>query len=93
MGAIEPWHLILLLIVILVVVGPGKLPQVGKGIGEAMREFRKATGELGGVARNDAPPAPQPVAQVAPAPSSIVAPPPVAGQSPGDASQGTSPGQ
>ena len=46
MGAIEPWHLVLLLAVILIVVGPGKLPQVGKGIGEAMREFRKATGEL-----------------------------------------------
>ncbi len=31
MGAIQPWHLVLLLIVVLIVLGPGKLPEVGKG--------------------------------------------------------------
>lgn len=55
MGAIEPWHLILLLAVVLLVVGPGKLPQVGKGAGEAIREFRKATIDLQSASR-DAPP-------------------------------------
>ncbi len=46
MGGLQPWHLILLLIVVLIVLGPGKLPEVGKALGDAMREFRKATGEL-----------------------------------------------
>ena len=43
MGAIQPWHLILVLIIVPLVVGPGKLPEVGKGVGDAIREFRKAT--------------------------------------------------
>ena len=45
MGAIQPWHLILLLIIVLVVFGPGKLPEIGKSLGESIREFRKATTE------------------------------------------------
>jgi sec-independent protein translocase protein TatA len=45
MGAIQPWHLILVLIIVLLVVGPGKLPEVGKSVGDAIREFRKATTE------------------------------------------------
>ena len=51
MGAIEPWHLVLLLMAILLMFGPGKLPQVGKGVGEAIREFRNATSEIRDSAR------------------------------------------
>jgi sec-independent protein translocase protein TatA len=67
MGAIQPWHLILVLIILLLVVGPGKLPEVGKGVGDAIREFRKATTESHGA----------PVLPVAPGPASPtpVAPP------------------
>src|SRR3954454_17987981 len=36
-------ELVLILVVALVVFGPGKLPEVGASIGKAMREFRKAT--------------------------------------------------
>lgn len=43
MGAIQPWHVILLLIIVLVVFGPGKLPDVGKAVGQTIREFRDAT--------------------------------------------------
>lgn len=45
MGAIQPWHLVLLLVIVLIVLGPGKLPEVGKSLGETIREFRKATAE------------------------------------------------
>jgi sec-independent protein translocase protein TatA len=45
MGAIQPWHLILVVIILLVVLGPGKLPEVGKSVGDAIREFRRATTE------------------------------------------------
>lgn len=45
MGAIQPWHLILVLIIVLLVLGPGKLPELGKSVGDAVREFRKATTE------------------------------------------------
>lgn len=40
---IGPWELILILIVALIVVGPGKLPEVGKAVGKGLREFKKAT--------------------------------------------------
>ena len=43
MGAIQPWHVILLLIIVLLVFGPGKLPDVGKAVGQTIREFREAT--------------------------------------------------
>ena len=40
------WMLILLLIVVLILWGPGKLPDVGAGMGRAIREFRSASHEL-----------------------------------------------
>ena len=36
-------ELILVLVIALVVFGPGKLPEVGKAIGKSLQEFRKAT--------------------------------------------------
>jgi sec-independent protein translocase protein TatA len=42
-GIFEPWHLILILVIILMLFGPGKLPSVGRGIGDAFRELKKAT--------------------------------------------------
>ncbi|MDD2555664.1 MAG: twin-arginine translocase TatA/TatE family subunit [Syntrophaceticus sp.] len=40
---IGPWELILILIAMLIVFGPGKLPEVAQSLGKAMREFRKAS--------------------------------------------------
>ncbi len=40
----EIW--ILILLVILLILGPTKLPELAKGIGQAMREFKKATSDL-----------------------------------------------
>jgi sec-independent protein translocase protein TatA len=42
-GNIGPWELIFILLIALIVVGPGKLPEVAKGMGKAAREFKKAT--------------------------------------------------
>jgi sec-independent protein translocase protein TatA len=42
------WMLILLLIVVLIIWGPGKLPDVGSGMGRAIREFRHASHEVTG---------------------------------------------
>ncbi len=36
-----PWEIGLILVIILVVFGVGKLPQVGGAIGKGMRAFRK----------------------------------------------------
>ena len=46
MPFLNHWWLIGLLVIVLIVFGPGKLPQIGGAVGQAMREFRKATTEL-----------------------------------------------
>jgi Tat protein translocase TatB subunit len=43
---IGPLELMLILIVALVVVGPKRLPEVGRTIGKSLREFRKAQDEV-----------------------------------------------
>lgn len=40
-----PWELIVILAIILIIFGPGKLPDVGKSIGKTIKEFRKASKE------------------------------------------------
>lgn len=40
------WELVVILILALVIFGPGKLPDVGKALGKAMREFRQAAREV-----------------------------------------------
>jgi sec-independent protein translocase protein TatA len=41
------WYvLVIVLAIVLIVYGPGKLPEVGGAIGKAMREFRKASTDL-----------------------------------------------
>jgi len=43
---IGPGELILVLVIVLIIFGPGKLPDVGNAIGKGLREFRKASSEL-----------------------------------------------
>jgi sec-independent protein translocase protein TatA len=37
-----PWEIALILVIILIVFGVGKLPQVGSAIGKGIRAFKKA---------------------------------------------------
>jgi len=41
-GFFQPMHLLLILVVALLVFGPKNLPAIGKGLGEAIRGFKKA---------------------------------------------------
>jgi len=41
-----PWELILLLVIVLIIFGPGKLPDIGSAVGKGIREFRKASSEI-----------------------------------------------
>lgn len=79
MGAIEPWHLIIVLVVVLLVLGPKRLPEVGRSLGETIREFRKATVEMReSISEAASPTAPDP------APGSTTGVPPAApGPTPG----------
>ena len=42
-------ELIIILVIIVVLFGGSKLPQIGKGIGEAITNFKKATSEMTGL--------------------------------------------
>jgi|GEM_PF-370922 len=39
-------ELAIILIIALIVFGPGKLPSLGKSVGETIKEFKKASSEL-----------------------------------------------
>ena len=41
-GLFQPMHLIIILVIALVVFGPSRLPELGKGIGKGIRDFKKA---------------------------------------------------
>ncbi len=43
-------ELILILFIALIIFGPGKLPDVGRAVGKALREFRRASRDLAGEA-------------------------------------------
>lgn len=45
-GNIGPAELIIILAIALIVFGPKKLPEIGKGIGNALREFNKARNDF-----------------------------------------------
>lgn len=69
----QHWLWILaLLVIVLIIFGPGRLPELGAGLGKAMREFRKATSELTNeVSRTaDSATKPEPAAKVDSTPSS-----------------------
>ena len=38
--------LLILLVIVLIIWGPGKLPDLGQGLGKAIREFRKASSDV-----------------------------------------------
>ncbi|MEW5773330.1 MAG: twin-arginine translocase TatA/TatE family subunit [Thermodesulfobacteriota bacterium] len=62
-----PAHLAVILVIVLFIFGPSKLPSIGKDLGKSIREFKKAVSE---------PEAPSPTAapavrQAAPAPEQV----------------------
>lgn len=46
MGAFKPWHWIVLIVVVLLVFGAGRLPDVAKSLGQSMKVFKKEVKEL-----------------------------------------------
>ncbi len=41
-GLLQPTHLFFILLIVLILFGPGKLPELGKGLGKGIREFKDA---------------------------------------------------
>ena len=52
-GIFQPTHLIFILLIVLIIFGPGKLPELGRGLGKGIREFKEAMkGGLSGDAKS-----------------------------------------
>jgi len=49
MGAFSPWHIIIVAIVVLVLFGGSRVADLGKGLGEGIKNFKK------GIADDDNP--------------------------------------
>jgi sec-independent protein translocase protein TatA len=64
----HPVWIAVILVIVLIIFGPGRLPELGGAVGKAMREFRKATSELTNevTSATHATPAPPPAAPPAP---------------------------
>jgi sec-independent protein translocase protein TatA len=45
-GWIGPWEILLLLVVVLLVFGPKRVPELGRSLGRGMREFRNSVREM-----------------------------------------------
>lgn len=44
MGGISIWQIIIILLVVVLVFGVGKLPAIGRDLGKALKEFRSSIG-------------------------------------------------
>ena len=77
-----PLELVIILVIALLILGPGKLPDVGSALGKSIREFRKASSDVqeavtvnvdtSPLPANQAP-APQPTPAAPAAPAAAVA--------------------
>ncbi len=41
-GLFQPMHLLVILAIVLIIVGPTKLPEIGKALGKSIKDFKKA---------------------------------------------------
>jgi sec-independent protein translocase protein TatA len=70
----HPIYLLVLLVVVLIIFGPGKLPELGSAVGRAMRQFREATSDIKDEVTRAAEPQPaQPAPEASAAPTTTTA--------------------
>jgi len=65
-GLTQPWHIVLILLIALLLFGGKRLPEIGRSLGSGMREFKDSiTGNNSPDPQPELPPAetPTPVAQ------------------------------
>jgi sec-independent protein translocase protein TatA len=85
MGLDNPLHIAFLVVILLLVFGARRLPELGRSLGGGMREFKEAiSGESKHSALTQAAPPPQQQAPQQPPVAQPAAPPPVTTQAPGE---------
>jgi sec-independent protein translocase protein TatA len=55
MGGLSPIHWLIVIVIVLLVFGPGRLAGVGKGLGEGIRQFKKGLNEEGSASDDEKP--------------------------------------
>jgi TatA/E family protein of Tat protein translocase len=83
-----PLELVIILVIALLILGPGKLPDVGAALGKSIKEFRKASSDVQeavSVKVETSPLPPAPAAPVTPVPNVLSAPAPAAPPASADA--------
>jgi len=45
-GLFQPMHMLVIMLIFLIFFGPGKLPELGSGLGKAIREFKKSMADI-----------------------------------------------
>ena len=73
-----PLELVIILVIALLVLGPGKLPDVGAALGKSIKEFRKASSDVQEAVKLDVDTSPLPNTPAAATPAAPIAAPPVA---------------
>ena len=66
MGALQPWHWIILLLVVVVLFGSKRLPDAARSLGKSMRIFKTEVKELQADNRADSPVTPAQPTQAPP---------------------------
>jgi sec-independent protein translocase protein TatA len=46
MFGLGPWELLIILVIVLVIFGAGKLPEIGAGIGKGIKNFKKGVADF-----------------------------------------------
>ena len=46
LGMIGPWQVVLIVLIVLILFGGKKIPELMKGLGKGMKEFKDATKEI-----------------------------------------------
>jgi TatA/E family protein of Tat protein translocase len=69
-----PLELVIILVIALLILGPGKLPEVGSALGKSIREFRKASADVQDAVKVNVDTSPQPNAPSVQAAPSTAAP-------------------
>lgn len=67
-------ELIIILVIALLILGPGKLPEVGQALGKSIREFRKASTDIQESVKVETTPLPPQAASAQGAPAAPAAP-------------------